>query len=70
MLNAEQDGIEQMRAVLAQYANLDSIQIVSHGSPGTLSLGSSTLDHESLDRYADSLATIGTSLGETGDLLL
>lgn len=59
-----------MRSVLSRYNHLDSIQILSHGAPGSLSLGATLLDNASLYRYADSLAAIGASLTETGDILL
>ncbi|EIC22960.1 DUF4347 domain-containing protein [Thiorhodovibrio frisius] len=70
LLNSEQDGLEQMRAILADYSNLASIQILSHGAPGTLTLGASTLDQASLAAQAEVLADIGASLSDQGDLLL
>ena len=70
LLDADEDGIEQMLAVLANYGELESIQIVSHGAPGTLYLGSSVLDNASLDGYSNQLASLGNSLTETGDILL
>ena len=36
VLEASQDGIEQMQSVLAGYSDLDSIQIISHGSQASL----------------------------------
>jgi uncharacterized delta-60 repeat protein len=70
LLNPEEDGIAQMVAVLSGYANLDSIQILSHGSPGTLYLGSTRLNIDNLANYSIPLAKIGSSLTETGDMLL
>jgi uncharacterized delta-60 repeat protein len=70
LLNPEEDGIAQMVAVLSGYANLDSIQILSHGSPGTLYLGSTRLNNDNLANYSNPLAQIGGSLTETGDMLL
>ena len=70
LINADQDGVVQMQAALAGYSGLDSIQIVSHGSAGTLYLGSTVLDQEGLSSFADQLRTIGDSLSETGDILL
>jgi Ca2+-binding RTX toxin-like protein len=70
LLDADQDGVLQMQSALANYSHLDSIQIVSHGSAGTLYLGSTRLDSANADDYQSQLQTIGSSLTETGDLLL
>ena len=70
LLNAEQDGIEQMQRLLEGRTGLDSIQIVSHGSVGTLYLGSTVLNSGNLGSYQSQLQTIGASLSATGDLLL
>jgi hypothetical protein len=70
LLDADQDGVRQMQTALAGYRGLDSIQVVSHGTAGTLYLGSTVLDASNLDRYQTALQTIGQSLSATGDLLL
>ncbi|MCM2320661.1 MAG: DUF4347 domain-containing protein, partial [Pseudomonas sp.] len=70
LLDADEDDITQMLAVLANYSELESIQILSHGAPGTLYLGNSVLDNASLASYSDQLASLGSSLAETGDILL
>ena len=36
LLNAEEDGVLQMQNALTGYRDLDSIQVISHGSTGTL----------------------------------
>ena len=48
VLDANQDGLAQMQAILANYNNLDSIQILSHGTQGALSLGSTTLSNSNI----------------------
>ncbi len=70
VLNADQDGIAQMQAILSNFNNLDSIQIVSHGAQGVLYLGSTVLNQENIDSYRNPLGMIGSSLAPTGDLLL
>ena len=70
LLNSEQDGIEQMQAVLTDYSDLDAIHIISHGSEGSIVLGATVLNSENLVAYSESLAAIGTSLTATGDILL
>lgn len=70
LLDGGSDGVEQMATVLSNYSGLDSIQIVSHGTEGTLYLGNTILNGSSLNEYATLLSAIGSSLSDTGDLLL
>lgn len=70
LLNAEEDGILQIAAILQGRSSLDSIQILSHGSSGNVYLGSGMLNSDSLTRYAAALSQIGASLSENGDILL
>jgi hypothetical protein len=70
LLEPESDGVGQMRQVLAEYRDLESIQILSHGSEGTLYLGSTVLTSDNPGEYADELAAIGSSLTDYGDILL
>ncbi|MEO0949107.1 MAG: DUF4347 domain-containing protein, partial [Cyanobacteria bacterium J06641_5] len=56
VLDPSRDGIEQIaQAISASTAT--SVHIVSHGSPGCLSLGNSQLNRETLERYASELQT-------------
>ncbi len=48
LLNAGQDGVEQMQRILSGRSGLESIQVVSHGSAGTLYLGSTVLNSGNL----------------------
>jgi hypothetical protein len=79
ILNSSSDGLTQMSDYLADlsasagsegFAPLQSIHIISHGSSGSLLLGSSTLTANNLSIYSSQLASIGHSLTETGDILL
>jgi hypothetical protein len=70
VLDDERDGIGQMLEVLSGRSGYDSIQIISHGSPGSITIGSTVLDSGSLTAYADQLASIGQSLTDEGDFLL
>jgi len=70
ILDTNQEGLVQMQQILADYLQLDSIQIVSHGSTGTLYLGSTILNGNNLSSYESQLQQIGASLTETGDILL
>lgn len=69
LFNPGKDGIRQMESILSGYTDLDTIQLISHGSAGTLYLGSTVLDSGNLSGYQTSLQVIGASLSETGDIL-
>lgn len=70
VLNAEEDGVLQMAAALEGRGQLDSIQVLSHGSSGALSLGSTQLSADNLGGYEAALGEIGGALSESGDILL
>jgi trimeric autotransporter adhesin len=70
VLDSSLDGISQMQRILSSYSNLESIQIISHGSIGAINIGSTALNSTNLPHYQTQLQDIGSSLKETGDLLL
>lgn len=55
ILGKTADGIEQISQVLGQYQNTDTVHIISHGAPGSLSLGNSQLSLDTLNHYAPQL---------------
>ena len=69
-LRRDADGVRQIAAALRNYRNLDSIQIVSHGAPGRLALGSSILNEANLGRYRAALGEWGHALNAHGAILL
>ena len=46
LLSAGEDGVLQMATILQGRSGFDSIQILSHGSSGSLFLGSSVLNND------------------------
>jgi large repetitive protein len=52
VLDANRDGIAQITAVLRDYPNLATLQIVCHGEPGVLYLGNRQLRLDNCDDYA------------------
>ncbi|MGZ8173613.1 DUF4347 domain-containing protein [Methylobacter sp.] len=73
ILDPNSDGLTQISNYLTAKAGLpllQGIQIFSHGSAGSLLLGSSTITNSTLNLYTKQLAKIGTSLTDTGDVLL
>ncbi|MEY2976016.1 MAG: hypothetical protein RLZZ435_153, partial [Cyanobacteriota bacterium] len=67
VLDQQQDGILQISSVLDSYSNIDSLQIVSHGTSGSLRLGKSSV--ESWDSYTDELAGWSQALSKDADIL-
>ncbi|MGZ8172936.1 MAG: DUF4347 domain-containing protein, partial [Methylobacter sp.] len=70
LLDATQDGLQQIADILAEYSSLDAIHVISHGSPGSLQLGNGVVTQTILDGHSAALSTIGGALTDTGDLLL
>lgn len=70
VLDPTQDGVQQITDALNGRSDLSSVQILSHGAPGSLQLGSTQLDSGNLDRYADQLQQWKSSLSDTADILL
>jgi hypothetical protein len=70
LLNPTSNGVSQMQSILANYSGLDSIQIFSHGSVGAIQIGSGELSNQNIADYQSQLAVIGSSLTNTGDILL
>ena len=51
VLDSQQDGIQQINQTLANYSEISSIQILSHGAEGSLQLGTTQLNQGNLDTY-------------------
>ena len=69
-LDNDTDGILQIENITKDYNNLESVQIVTHGNSGSLSVGSTSLTNSNLLAYQPNLSSIGESLSEKGDFLI
>lgn len=69
VLEASQDGIEQITQTLAERSNIESVQIISHGNDGQLQLGATELTAENISNYTQELSQWGEALTGDGDLL-
>ncbi|MFN6540466.1 MAG: FG-GAP-like repeat-containing protein [Nostoc sp. EkiNYC01] len=69
ILDSNQDGVEQITQVL-QGGNYQSVQIISHGSSGSLQLGSSQLNSNNLNSYTNQLQQWRNYLTSDADILL
>ncbi|WP_416676166.1 DUF4347 domain-containing protein [Egbenema bharatensis] len=70
VLDPSRDGIEQISDVLSYYHDLDSLQIVSHGSEGSVQLGTADLNAETLYAYRFQLRGWSQALAQNASLLL
>lgn len=66
LLDSGQDGVEQMQAVLSDYQDLDSIQVISHGARGTFYLGNTVLSQNNINSCRTQLGNIGNNLTVSG----
>ncbi|WP_375473912.1 DUF4347 domain-containing protein [uncultured Nostoc sp.] len=57
ILHPEVDGVEQITQTLSQHQDVESIHIISHGTPGTLYLGNAELSLKTLGHYTQELQT-------------
>ena len=72
ILDRDRDGIEQITEIIRNYDRVDSVHLVSHGSPGSLQLGNTYLSLDTLAEYQSELKTWITPLckGGRGNLLI
>ncbi len=70
VLDRDQDGIEQISAVLQDRDDLDAVHIISHGSDGSVELGNTTLDNYALEQNNLNIGLWANAFAETGDILI
>ncbi len=71
VLDLTKDGVEQIAAILKGQSNISAIHIISHGSEGSLTLGTAVLDANSMQgEYRDELEVIGQAMTPDGDILI
>ncbi|MEM9536768.1 MAG: Ig-like domain-containing protein, partial [Cyanobacteria bacterium P01_E01_bin.45] len=52
VLDPQRDGVVQITEVLQEHLNIETVHVLSHGSPGCLYLGNTHLDLDNLRTYA------------------
>jgi VCBS repeat-containing protein len=55
ILDSAQDGIKQITEILQDYPQVESIHLVSHGSPGSIQLGNTYLSLDTIAEYQQDL---------------
>ncbi len=69
-LDPGQDGVQQITRALADDTDVAAIHILSHGSSGSVALGSTRLEADNLDTYAGEMSRWGSALTQDADILL
>ena len=62
ILDGASDGLDQIAARLQGRSGIEAIHIISHGSSGSVSLGSGVIDSAEIATHARQLDTIGQAL--------
>jgi hypothetical protein len=70
VLDANRNGVEQIAEILAQYDDLDAVHVLSHGTAEGLQLGSTWLDAQSINDYAETIRGWQGAFDSDADLLL
>ncbi|MDY6938963.1 MAG: FG-GAP-like repeat-containing protein [Cyanobacteriota bacterium] len=70
IVHPHEDGIEGVTRILSRYRDIEALHVVSHGSAGSLYLGRSVLNCETLDRRDRAIARWSESLAPNADILL
>ncbi|MDO9187447.1 MAG: DUF4347 domain-containing protein [Bacteroidia bacterium] len=70
LLDNNSDGIQQITQALSQYHNLDAVHLISHGSDGSVDIGNSPINFESLIHNQEAISAWGNSFTEKGDILI
>ena len=70
LLDGSKDGLSQMADWAQSHTGYDAIHIISHGTEGSLTLGATQLNSQSLVSHSGQLQTLGQALTSDGDILL
>jgi uncharacterized repeat protein (TIGR01451 family) len=70
ILDPELDGVQQITEELSWHENVASVQVISHGSSGSLQLGATQLDSGNIGSYAADLHSWADSLSADADIML
>ena len=70
IVDAQQDGIDQISDILSRYSDVDSIHLFSHASSGALLFGAGRITSSVLQQESRKVQNWGNALSENGDILL
>ncbi|WP_297696753.1 DUF2341 domain-containing protein, partial [uncultured Eudoraea sp.] len=70
VLDQDKDGIEEISEFLSTRDELDAVHIISHGDDGSIQLGNTELNADTLEQNNLKIALWANSFAETGDILI
>ena len=70
LLDNSSDGIAQITDMLSQYHDLDAVHIISHGSEGSIDLGGTQLEFDTLLANTKAIQGWAEAFSDNGDLLI
>jgi len=70
VLDRNKDGIEQISSLLQQYQDIDAVHIISHGNDGSIQLGNTSLNADTLQQNSASIALWANAFTDSGDILI
>ena len=70
VLDRDRNGIDQITNTLQDRDNFDAVHVISHGNDGSIQLGNTTLDADTLPQNQVRIAIWGNALIDSGDILI
>jgi VCBS repeat-containing protein len=70
LLDATRNGVEQISDILSDWSGLSSLHIVSHGTPGSVQLGTGYLSLETINQFSKPLQEWANALNDNADILI
>ncbi|WP_445172233.1 DUF4347 domain-containing protein, partial [Microcoleus sp.] len=70
ILKSQPDAIEQITTILAQHQGIESLHIITHGSPGKIYLGTTELNSSNIANYSKQLQQWRNSLTANASIIL
>lgn len=70
VLNAQTDGIAQMKSRLSQSPGWTTLHLICHSAPGQLKVGSTCLSEDNLWAYADQFRQWRSYLTQTTEMII
>ncbi|WP_306606647.1 ELWxxDGT repeat protein, partial [Azonexus sp.] len=70
LLSPLQDGLTQLSEILDGRSDIASLHLITHGAPGQLFIGNSSVDREILRNSRAEMEAISNAMAEDGELLI
>ncbi|MEG4108445.1 DUF4347 domain-containing protein, partial [Microcoleus sp. S13_C5] len=70
ILESQPDAVEQITTILAQHTGIEALHIITHGSPGSLYLGTTELNSSNIHNHTQQLQQWRNSLTANADIIL